>query len=111
MKKLLLIVLLLGGGLFAVSCIFGDDDSGGSAYVRFTNSTGSTLSNISGGGATWPGPYGATTTEQKEVNTGNQQITWTCGGSYYSMYTEVDEGYWRLIVYECDGTDTYVVEE
>jgi hypothetical protein len=96
----------------SVGCFFDDDDDDAKANVRFTNSTGSVVSNISGGGSTWSGPYSSgTTTEQKPVSTGNVYVTWTCGGSPYSMYVNVESGNWRLVMFNCNATGTATIKE
>lgn len=111
MKNLIILLSCLVISFSSMGCFFDDDDDA-KANVRFTNYTGSIVSNISGGGSTWTGPYSnGTTTEQKPVSTGNVYVTWTCGGSPYSMYTTVESGNWRLIINNCDASGTTSVKE
>jgi len=109
MKKILALIFMVALAFAFTAC---SDDSDSNAYVRLTNETNYTMSNISAAGVTWVGPYyDGDTTEQKEVSTGQTTISWTCGGSSYSLVKEIEEGYWRLIMYNCSGTSTTVVEE
>ncbi|HOP30811.1 MAG TPA: hypothetical protein PKZ64_14660 [Spirochaetota bacterium] len=113
-RRIYIAVIVLITGVIVFSCLFSSDSDEDNplGYVRFTNATGSILSNISGGGATWVGPYAnGATTEQKAVATGQVTITWTCGGSNYNLITQSDPGYWRLVVNNCNGTNTDVIEE
>lgn len=69
------------------------------------------MSNISGGGSTWPGPYATgATTEQRPIATGQVQLTWTCNGSR-QLTIHIDPGNWRVIVYDCAAVSVTVISE
>lgn len=112
MKSFLIVFSCFVIALSSAVCFMDDDDSESKANVRFTNNTGSPLSNISGGGATWTGPYSnGTTTEQRAVSTGNVNVSWTCGVTNYSLIVKVESGNWRIIMNNCSATLVTTVQE
>ncbi|MBN2402922.1 MAG: DUF4397 domain-containing protein [Spirochaetes bacterium] len=113
MKKFLVFLaaaaLLAGGGMF---CSEEEEDE--KAYVRFYNNTATheAIADISGAGATWAGSYAYQGyTEQKEVETGNHNVTWTCGGNPYNKFVDVEEGSWLLRINDCAAASVDTIEE
>jgi hypothetical protein len=105
--------LLLGAvlaGMLSIGCGGSSDDSP-KANARLTNQTGFPISNISGGGATWTGPYATgATTEQKPIATGQVHLTWTCNGSQ-QLTISIDPGNWRVVLFDCAAVNVTIISE